>query len=64
MSSPEDVLKFWLDEVGPSGWYEADKALDSAIAERFGSTLEGLSEGRFSLWLTYPSGALAYNIGI
>ncbi|MGB1389835.1 MAG: DUF924 domain-containing protein, partial [Paracoccaceae bacterium] len=22
MAAPEDVLSFWLDEVGPDGWYK------------------------------------------
>ena len=25
MVSPEEVLEFWLDEVGPDGWYEVDE---------------------------------------
>ncbi len=24
------VLRFWLDEVGPEGWYRVDDALDDA----------------------------------
>lgn len=62
MTGPEEVLSFWLDEVGPDGWYRQDEALDAEISRRFGATLKGAAEGRFSLWLTYPSGALAYII--
>lgn len=62
MTGPEDILAFWLDEVGPDGWYKQDDALDKTIRARFGPTLEGAADGRFSLWLTYPSGALAYII--
>ena len=62
MDMPNDVLAFWLDEVGPKGWYAQDDALDEAIRTRFGGALRGLMEGRFGLWLTYPSGALAYII--
>jgi uncharacterized protein (DUF924 family) len=60
MTKPDDVLAFWLDEVGPKGWYAQDDALDAAITERFGAAWQGLMQGRFGLWLTYPSGALAY----
>ncbi|WP_305968505.1 MULTISPECIES: DUF924 family protein [unclassified Mameliella] len=60
MSTPDSILAFWLDEVGPKGWYAKDDALDAAITERFGAAWEGLMEGRYGLWLTYPSGALAY----
>lgn len=62
MIGPEDVLNFWLDEVGPDGWYAQDDALDTRIRERFEKAWEGACDGRFSLWLTYPSGALAYII--
>jgi len=62
MVGPEEVLSFWLDEVGPDGWYDTSSALDATISKRFGSTWEGARQGRFSLWLTYPSGALAYII--
>ena len=62
MVGPEDVLSFWLDEVGPDGWYNTSDALDATISKRFGPTWESAREGRYSLWLTYPSGALAYII--
>ncbi|MCB1342729.1 MAG: DUF924 domain-containing protein [Pseudooceanicola sp.] len=62
MIGPEDVLNFWLDEVGPDGWYAQDDTLDARIRERFEKTWEGACDGRFSLWLTYASGALAYII--
>ena len=60
MITPEDVLSFWLDEVGPSGWYKSEEALDQEIRDRFGAAWEGAMEGRHALWLTYPSGTLAY----
>ncbi|MCI5110779.1 MAG: DUF924 domain-containing protein [Marivita sp.] len=60
MITPEDVLGFWLDEVGPEGWYKSEEALDQEIRDRFGAAWEGAMEGRHALWLTYPSGALAY----
>ncbi|MCY4335468.1 MAG: DUF924 domain-containing protein [Litoreibacter sp.] len=62
MAGPEDVLSFWLDEVGPKGWYETSDALDAEIRERFLTLWERASEGALSLWMTYPSGALAYLI--
>ena len=62
MIGPEDVLSFWLDEVGPDGWYKADETLDAKISETFEAAWEGAMDGKYSLWLTYPSGALAYII--
>ena len=62
MMGPEDVLKFWLDEVGEKKWYATDPELDAQITEKFHATWLGACEGRYSLWLTYPSGVLAYII--
>lgn len=62
MAQSEDVLRFWLDECSPDMWYKQDAALDADIRERFLDAWEGAKEGRYSLWLTYPSGALAYII--
>jgi uncharacterized protein (DUF924 family) len=62
MQGPEDILMFWLDEVGPKGWHAKSDRLDAQIKERFEETWLAACEGRFSLWLTYPSGALAYVI--
>jgi len=57
---PEDVLGFWLDEVGEAGWYEANDDVDAEITRRFKPTWESAREGALSLWMTYPSGTLAY----
>ncbi len=62
MVGPEEVLSFWLDEVGEAGWYAQNDALDAEITRRFKTTWEAACDGRFSLWLTYPSGVLAYII--
>lgn len=37
--SVEDVLRFWLDDVGPQGWFRRDAEADAAIGERFGKLL-------------------------
>ena len=62
MLGPEEILKYWLDDVGPKGWYDASEALDAEIREKFEQTWNAACGGTFSLWLTYPSGALAYLI--
>ncbi|THD74684.1 DUF924 domain-containing protein [Thalassobius vesicularis] len=62
MVSVEQVLSFWLDETGPQGWYDGNEALDQAIRDKFLKAWENAQQGAYSLWLTYPSGALAYII--
>ena len=56
------VLTFWLDEIGPKGWYDPPEGLDDEIRERFEPLWKRGADGALSLWLTYPSGVLAYSI--
>ncbi|RVT85162.1 DUF924 domain-containing protein [Rhodobacteraceae bacterium CCMM004] len=60
MATPDEVLAYWLDEVGSAGWYKADDDLDDQIRDRFAADWERAVEGGLSLWLTYPNGTLAY----
>lgn len=62
MSSPDEVLAFWLDEIGPDGWYTGGEALDQTIKDRFEGVYKQACDGALSLWLTYPKGTLAYII--
>ncbi|WP_375691285.1 DUF924 family protein [Pseudooceanicola sp. LIPI14-2-Ac024] len=62
MVTPEEVLSFWLDEVGEKGWYQPWDGLDDEIRSRFETAWKVASEGSYGLWLTYPSGSLAYII--
>lgn len=60
MANPEEILAFWLDEIGPKGWYEASEELDAEVRKRFLDDYNRLVEGSLSLWLTYATGTLAY----
>ncbi len=62
MANPEDILAYWLDDVGPDGWYRGDEALDQEIRDRFERTWFEAQEGACGLWLTHASGSLAYLI--
>ncbi|SLN11373.1 hypothetical protein PSA7680_00131 [Pseudoruegeria aquimaris] len=62
MLRPEDVLAFWLDEIGPEGWYAGGEELDERIRALAEPTWQAAMNGSCGLWLTYPSGALAYII--
>jgi uncharacterized protein (DUF924 family) len=60
MITVDAVLAYWLDELGPAGWYEGSDAIDAAIRDRFLPAWEQAQAGAYGLWLTYPNGALAY----
>lgn len=59
MTSPEDILSFWLDEVGPEGWYSAGAACDARVTERFADAWAAAARGAMDGWLSNPRGALA-----
>ena len=58
--TPEKVLSFWLDETDPKQWYNSPKSLDNAILQEFYPTWVSIMDGKFGMWLTYPSGSIAY----
>ncbi|WP_298675067.1 DUF924 family protein [uncultured Lentibacter sp.] len=58
--SPQEVVSFWLDEVGPAGWYNSTEALDTGIRNRFFDTWQHGADGHLSDWLANAEGALAY----
>ncbi len=58
--TPEKILSFWLDETNPKQWYAASKELDGIILREFYSTWVSIMDGKFGMWLTFPSGSLAY----
>ena len=62
MVNPDEILAFWLDEIGPKGWYAGGEDLDALIRARFGAVYDQARAGALSLWLTYPAGTLAYVI--
>ena len=62
MLNPSEVTDFWLNEVGPKGWYMADDAVDAAIRERFLATWEEARDGGLADWKLRPATMLAYLI--
>lgn len=60
MIGPEEVLGFWLDDTGPDGWFRQQDAFDAQCRDRFRAAWDEVMDGAYSLWLTYPSGTLAY----
>ena len=62
MMTPEDVVSFWVEEVGPKGWYGGGDALDQEVRDRFADAWAEAREGAFGLWLTSPVGTLGYII--
>ena len=49
MDDPVAVLDYWLDEVGPDGWYAGGEALDSDCRTRWLDLWEAASRGGLEL---------------
>lgn len=62
MSGVDDILSFWLEEVGPSGWYNSDDALDARIRDKFLDEWQAAKRLERCDWLTKPRSALAFVI--
>lgn len=62
MVTPQEVLTYWVDEVGPEGWYNSTPELDAEIRNKFQAAWQEAREGACGLWLTSPVGAIGYII--
>ncbi len=62
MATAEDVVEFWLNEIGQEGWYAGGEAVDAQCRERFGDALAQARAGGHREWLGRPKSALAYLI--
>jgi uncharacterized protein (DUF924 family) len=60
--TPEEIVAFWVDEVGPKGWYERDDTVDAACRERFLEAWEEARDGGLEGWKCGPRRTLAYLI--
>lgn len=56
---PEDILNFWIYEVGRDRWFEEDRALDQTIRDRFLPLHEQALKGDLKHWEETPEGMLA-----
>lgn len=62
MVTPEEVIGFWVDEVGEDGWFVSDPALDQRICDRFMAAWDAALAGLLSDWCATAEGALAFLI--
>jgi uncharacterized protein (DUF924 family) len=58
-ASATTVLDFWFTELNDARRFAKDPALDAAIGERFGATLQAAIRGELDRWRETPDGRLA-----
>src|SRR5581483_4415276 len=57
--NPEDILNFWIYEVGRDRWFSDDRTLDLQVREKFLATYEEAAQGKLKAWEATPEGMLA-----
>ncbi|MCL1041782.1 DUF924 domain-containing protein [Shewanella marisflavi] len=57
--TPDEILKFWFEEIEPKAWFAKDLAFDQGIKTRFGELLTQAINGELYHWRTTPQGRLA-----
>jgi uncharacterized protein (DUF924 family) len=62
MSDPVSVLDYWLNTVGPPGWYAGGDDLDLDVRARWQDLWEAALHGGLDHWIEGPVATLAYII--
>jgi len=60
MGTPQEILNFWINDVGEAGWYKADDAVDQEIIKRFQAVWQEARAGQLNHWACGPEHCLAY----
>lgn len=59
ISTHDEVLKFWFDELTPKDWWKKDPELDERIRTQFDATLNAAGAGELWQWRQSDEGRLA-----
>lgn len=62
MCTPREIVDFWVNEVGPAGWYQSSDELDNRIRAKFEKEWEAAQLGAYDGWMKDAECALAYII--
>ena len=62
MSDPVSVLDYWLNTVGPDGWYAGGDALDADVRARWQDLWDASLRGGLDHWIAGAAGSLAFII--
>lgn len=57
--SPQRILTFWFDKIGPDLWFAKSDELDQRIRQQFGALLNQAASGELWQWRKTAEGRLA-----
>ncbi|KQV50642.1 hypothetical protein ASC95_14900 [Pelomonas sp. Root1217] len=59
MTAPDDILRFWFQEIKPAQWWTVDAAFDEQVRTRFGALHDQAKRCELFAWRATPEGRLA-----
>ena len=59
VQGPEEVIRFWFEEIAPKQWWARDATFDQALAARFGATHAAAIRCELHTWRELATGRLA-----
>ncbi len=57
--TPQDIIRFWFEEIAPQRWWAADDSFDKTVAVRFGELHLQAAQGELFGWRSEAQGRLA-----
>lgn len=57
--TPDDILRFWFDDIDRSCWFKKNPEFDRELVERFGALHALAMNGELEHWCETPNGCLA-----
>lgn len=61
---PEDILRFWFEEIQPAQWWKVDPAFDELVRSRFGELHDQARRCELFAWRATAAGRLAEVIAL
>lgn len=59
ISTKEEVLAFWFDEISPEQWFKKDEDFDAMLTNRAGAIVSKALNGQIDSWAETADGATA-----
>ncbi|HBM90320.1 MAG TPA: DUF924 domain-containing protein [Rhodospirillaceae bacterium] len=56
---PEEILKFWFYDIGPSRWFTADPEIDETIKSKFLEAYQKAAREELGAWEETPEGMIS-----
>ncbi len=59
ISTKEDIIKFWFEEISPEQWFKKDKEFDAMLLERAGTAVRKALNGQLDKWSKSSTGSVS-----